>query len=407
MFCFDPLEGLRRWPEKSAGGRSAAPPDYLQWPRAVSVGARTVAVFSPYQPGIFLLDPKTGSLRGELKQSKVRAIAVSPDGKMVFAAAPDRIIAYRVADREVARERKLAQVAIEHPILSLARSGHGVLSLADGTTREFDAGSGRIGRILLVSEREAHPYLCEDGTRLAVDTDDRITWYGGIGGGREGDTEGGLWGSYAMAPDGRRLAYANKDDGITVLSLPEGKVMGASRAGGDTIRFLTFSPAGNAIASLRQWNDDVELWNTSDGLPRGKLTSPGTGESKANLTFDGTALTYSPNGRYVAAALWNGRGVALWELSVEPSTATSSRYLYSPEMGHCLAIRFSWDSNLLACGEEDGSISFFDVKSGSLLERRALHADSLTTLHFVEDEAGAGLVTSSMDGTLMRYKVEK
>jgi WD40 repeat protein len=407
MFCFDPFEGRREWPQKSDKAGNSAPAEYLRWPRIASVGAQTIAVFSPYQPGIFLLDPETGSLRGELRQTAVRAVAVSPGGKVVFAAAPDRVFAYRVADRMVAKEWPLAEVAIEDPVLSLARNGQGVLRLADGSIREFNTRTGRVGRVLLGSNKEARSLVSEDGSRFAVESDGRITWYEGIGGHKEGDTKSGLWDTFAMSSDGHRLAYANNDEGVTVIALPEGNVLAESKARGEIIRFLSFSPTGTTIASLRQWDDDVELWSTSNGQSEGKLPSPGPGESKANLIHDGTALIYSPNGRYVAAALWNGRGVALWELSDDSSQTPLSRYLHTPEMGHCLAIRFSWDSDLLACGEEDGSISMFDVKSGALLERRAIHSDSVTTMHFVEDEAGQGLVTSSTDGTLVRYKIVK
>jgi WD40 repeat protein len=72
-----------------------------------------------------------------------------------------------------------------------------------------------------------------------------------------------------------------------------------------------------------------------------------------------------------------------------------------------MAIRFSWDSRLIACGEDGGSVSLFDVHGGMLVERRAIHRLRITSLSFVEDAAGAGLVTSSWDGTLSRFQLHQ
>jgi hypothetical protein len=60
---------------------------------------------------------------------------------------------------------------------------------------------------------------------------------------------------------------------------------------------------------------------------------------------------------------------------------------------------------MLACGEESGHVSVFDLR-GNLLQRFAAHRAGVTTTHFVKDQSGTALVTSSFDGTLARYRVQ-
>jgi WD40 repeat protein len=401
---FDPATAQSLWPEQSDEEGSDAPSEEIRWPLLASVGADTIAAFSPYRPNVYVIDPKSGSVRRTLRQPEVRAVDVGPGGNLVYAAAPERVVAYSVKTSKAVKECPLAEFSLERPTLSLARNGRGVMSLADGTVREFDASSGQVGKQIFKDTRQRRPYVNGVGGRLVIETQDGITWYEGLGKREQGRSKGGLWDVYAVSRDGGRLVYGNREEGITVLKLPEGEKVGESQGAGDIIRFLAFSPDGSRIASLRQWTDSVEIWDAADGKRLGELASPGPGESKANLTFDGTALSYSPDGKHLAAALWNGRGVALWELGQDPAKSESSRYLHAPGMGHCLTRAFSWDSRILACGEEGGAMTVFDVASGEVVQRFTPHKSDISTLHFVEDEAGKGIVTSSVDGTVSRFR---
>jgi WD40 repeat protein/serine/threonine protein kinase len=105
------------------------------------------------------------------------------------------------------------------------------------------------------------------------------------------------------------------------------------------------------------------------------------------------AVTFSPDGKQVAASLANG-SVRIWDLK--------SRQVVLTLCGHFHVvggIDFSPRENLLASGNSDGTVLLWDSKTGTVLRKLTGHTDGVQDVRFSPD--GRRLYSASEDGLVI------
>jgi RNA polymerase sigma factor (sigma-70 family) len=213
-----------------------------------------------------------------------------------------------------------------------------------------------------------------------------------------------------FSPDGKSLAvlYAGETDrntkvgglqgGVRLFDLATGKAIRTIRGHMDMAVSMTFSPDGRLLATGGSQNDnDVRLWDVATGKevrrietgtgvhavafsPDGKALASGQGESRVVLWDVATgkeqramkgdagsavALAFSPNGRFLAAAVSEGKGgkqscaTRFWD-------ARSGELLRSWS-DTATSLAFTSDSSKLAILGRDGVVSLWDLKGTAKL----------------------------------------
>jgi WD40 repeat protein/serine/threonine protein kinase len=147
---------------------------------------------------------------------------------------------------------------------------------------------------------------------------------------------------------------------------------------------LCWSPDGARLLTGR-WSHQVELWNVTTGKPE-----PGD-----FLRATVPVAAFSPNGRLVAAADWQG-AVHLVDVMERKTIGTIVSGNVRPS-----ALAFSPDGNLLATGSGDQAIQIWDVAARQLVRKLRGHHGKVTGLAFTPD--GRTLVSAGMDGAVMLW----
>jgi WD40 repeat protein len=307
------------------------------------------------------------------RQGEISAIAISPDGKLLAAASESKVIGVW----EIATKKHLGNL-IGHTDRIAALAWHPgsqwlVSAGWDTTARVWDAAT--LQPLILVNDHAP-----------------QVT-------------------AVAFSRDGRWLACADSAYSIHVWDFEQKKTHHRFKGLQTEVHTLIFSPDSKYLAA----NGDrmIHLWNPVSGQcytdpspravakttvsvhPGGKYLATNAGGSAARIWNTATrqvvtqldnekpvlALRYSPDGKWIAAAmgnrihLWNAEGkfIAAWEEGPEEDLST---------------LAFSADSKLLAAGSSEGQeVWIWQVEDGEpvLLIPDALDGCSIETLAFFPD----------------------
>lgn len=107
----------------------------------------------------------------------------------------------------------------------------------------------------------------------------------------------------AISPDGQTLASAgNRDGTIELWQISTGEKVGTLIGHTEGVRYLTFSPDGQTLAS-GSWDKTIKLWRIS------------TGQELCTLTghrFSVTALAFTPDGQTLVSGCGN-KTIKIWQ----------------------------------------------------------------------------------------------
>ncbi|MEQ1850355.1 MAG: c-type cytochrome domain-containing protein, partial [Chthoniobacteraceae bacterium] len=196
---------------------------------------------------------------------------------------------------------------------------------------------------------------------------------------------------YAMAlsPDGKTLATGGYDQKIKLWNVADGTELRTLSGHNGAVFGLAFRPDGRILASASA-DRTVKLWDTVKGERRDTLSQP---------LKDQVAVAWSADGRRLAAAGADNR-IRVWDVSAEAKETTNplliARFAHEQPI---LRLVWSADGASMLSSAQDGTIRVWDakdVKERLLLERQP---DWPMALAF----AGDALVAGRADGSLAFY----
>ncbi|HEY7427195.1 MAG TPA: hypothetical protein VH682_23375 [Gemmataceae bacterium] len=341
---------------------------------------------------IYLWDVTTGRQVHALHRCPdyARQIAFSPDGKLL-AVADAKISFYDVSTGRRIRELP----GHDESVYSLAVSPDGRMlasGSSDKTIRVWDLRAGKeIRRHSLHHRSAASVVLSPDGRTLIWPDEKRLCF-------ADFTTRDSLPSldtrervrDPVLSPDGKMLAAMGDDNIISLWQLPERRLLRQFKEPGGALTALTFSPNGKTLAA-----SDVAcvayLLDTATGKKLLRLHEGDTGWR--------TAVAFSPDGGMLLTGS-SHQGARLWDGKTGKEVAT----LGGPRSA-VPAVVFSPDGRMMATAEWDDHPSVFLWEVATRKERHRFegHLDSVNCLAFAAD--GKTLFSGSGDTTILVWDV--
>ena len=249
----------------------------------------------------------------------VRALAFSPDGKLIASGSDDKIV--RLWN---AQSRELVKTLAEHTdkITSLAFSHDGkrLISGSEDDTIEFwNVDDGRLLRSITTHTSGLH----------------------GVG-------------TVALSNDGRIAISSGGDDEIKVWDAVTGKQLHVISSGDSEVRYVAFSPKENLFVSAHA-DGTTRLWDRTKSRPLRVMKG---------RFHDADVAVFSPDGRFIATGYYSS------DTRVEIRSAQSGRLIrrLGEDSDYTRSISFSPDGKLIATGHIGSHINVWNTQTGKLVK---------------------------------------
>jgi WD40 repeat protein len=204
-------------------------------------------------------------------------------------------------------------------------------------------------------------------------------------------------GPVAFSPDGRFLAsgsgdpvseFKSSDSRVLIWDSHTGNLQRTLRGHSEAVISVAFALNENAIVASVGYDGVVKLWDAEKGIC---LKTLDTGE-------DLYCLALSGNGRILAGGSYK-KGVLLWNLDIDGEGGIPTR-----QEGYVNSITFAPKDEMLALGNEDGTVEIWNPRTGELKQTLAAHPRNVYTIAF--DSSGK-LLASSSENFVKLWDVER
>jgi WD40 repeat protein/transcriptional regulator with XRE-family HTH domain len=349
----DPAHPVELGPPLAAAGSTVLAVTFTPDGQTLATGGqdRLVRLWDVRDPGAPapIGDPLAGA------DTWINSLAVSPDGATLAAASSDtEVWLWRIESGTLLRR-------LPHPgaVTAVAFLPKGTLAstAADGTARVWSVTAPAIGRGGGIFGITFLP-----GGRLGVASGDDTGTIWNVADPRAPVLDVGPFtapgdhalvnGTGAVSPDGRRMVLGTRTGPVQLwdVTVDPPSLVGVLTGPTAQIEWLTFSPDGRYIAAA---SDDARawLWDADDPDAPGR---PLTGHT--NYIY---MVAFSPDGRTLATASIDNTG-RLWDISDPQAPAPLGDPFVSADT-YVASVAFSPDGRLLAAGVGDSTIRLFDV----------------------------------------------
>jgi WD40 repeat protein len=204
--------------------------------------------------------------------------------------------------------------------------------------------------------------------------------------------------SVAFTPDGRILAFGNRDGSVALWDLSDlarPRWIGEALEGFEMAFTMALSPDGHTLAI--DAGTTVELWDLTDPAHPRRIAQPPTSNT------DVLSVAFSPDGHTLAIGA--GTTVELWDLTEPARPRRIAQPL--PSNTDVLSVAFSPDGRTVAASTNDAAVTLWDVtdlgRPKQIGERLAAHTALVRGLEFTPDRRT--LVTGGGDGTVMVWDI--
>ena len=403
--------------------------------RPTKTGAPVLA--TTFDNTVVLWDTKTGEQLGTLEHfitAEVKAIAFSPDGKLLASSGTDFWYIWDVEKREqIFRGKTLPYgLAFSPDGKTLATANN------DGTVELWDVASGKETRHIDVKNNVIES-ICysSDGKLLIGGGYQSLPQTTGLEAsfkiwdaatGKERDIKAAPITSLeaiALSPDGKILASGSSEKKIRLWNLAAGQADQPLGDHASAVIDLAFSADATLLASTGL-QEKVRFWDMTtrqeffprgqQGAATGNTSQPKTGQQKNAATTPvdtmigalnklGDALSklnfgtpvFSPDGQKMAT-LEKGNGIALRDVKT-----WQPLYQLTGHQSEVYTVAFSPDGKLLVSGSDDGLTKIWDTATGRELRTLSPHRASVRSLAFSPDSRW--LATGSNDTTIRIWDV--
>ena len=229
----------------------------------------------------------------------IRSLAVSPDGKWL--ATGDSKGNLQIWDLPSCTQRiakKIYPSGVAH--LSISTDSQTVATAAfTGEVTLWDTAEWTVKKKVTVSNQLLQSIRFIAPNRIAVASQDAAIWNTDTGKQEQQLTTGGYFGTFALTPDGKRLAYGN-DGKIEFWNIAENKRDGEIRGGFSGSDLAAFSPDGKLLVTASKFL--VQIWDVASGRAVQVIDTFG---------WETTSLNWLANPNVLMIASANGR-VRFW-----------------------------------------------------------------------------------------------
>jgi WD40 repeat protein len=322
-----------------------------------------------------------------------RSLAFSPDGKLLASASHDG----SAHVHEVNTGNEVFQPRADKKVVSalcfapdgktLAAGDEGGVSLWDVETgqrqRRVDGGAGALWAL----------QFAPDGRTLAGGGADGMIHLWETASGKEQkkiEARTNNVQALAFSPDGAALASGGAELGVQLWDTKSGKQLNALSGHQQRVTAVAVAPGGKVIATTA-WDHSIRLWDADTGRELRKLGWPAKEKPLGTYPIAVSELTFSPDGKLLAAAGYENR-VWLWDLEKgEPARKF---------WGLCAA--FSPDGKYLATAATPIA-RLYETATGKEVRAFTGHRSTIIGLAFTPD--GQTLITASQ-GALPGFREE-
>ncbi len=286
----------------------------------------------------------------------VSAIAFSPDGKSLAVARFDSIELLALPERSLVR-----RIGPHRGRINAARFS------ADGARVLAAAGEpGVFGEVRLWNVADGQPAGAFEGHADSL--------YAAV-----------------LSPDGKLLATSSYDQQIKLWDVASGKELRSLSGHNDAVFDLAFRPDGKILASA-SGDRTVKLWDVATGERLDTLGQP---------TKEQYCLAFSPDGRHVAAGGADNR-IRIWHVSDAAKENTNPLvYARFAHEGAVVNLVYAADGKSIVSAGEDRTVKIWDAEK--LIERLPLEKQSDWAPALAVSPDSKMVAVGRLDGSLAFY----